>query len=197
MSLLMFNNHLGSLNAAYAVFSRVELTGKRGRTVLTTNMQNALDILISNRDRCGIKADNPYVFAYSHSDNYLRGSDCVRAASIKCLAVHPERLRSTKLRKHVATLCQVLNMKKNELDLLAQFMGHNIAVHREFYRLPNDTLQMAHIAKIFLLLENGSLGDQHGKSLKDITFDNCEFLALFGLKNHNINKSRQSIRVTY
>jgi hypothetical protein len=173
------------------VFTRIELIGKRGRTVpvlLTTNMQNAVDLLITNRERCGIKADNPYVFAYSRSDNYLRGSDCLRVASMNCLAVHPERLRSTKLRKHVATLCQVLNMKRHELDLLAQFMGHNIAVHREFYRLPNDTLQMAHIAKIFLLMENGTLADQHGKSLTDINFDDCKFMNLFALKTITSNK---------
>jgi len=54
------------------------------------------------------------------------------------------------LRKHVITISQVLNLKENELDidLLAQFMGHDIRVHREFYRLPLDVLQTAEVAKI-------------------------------------------------
>jgi len=54
------------------------------------------------------------------------------------------------LRKHVTTISQVLNLKENELDidLLAQFMGHDIRVHREFYRLPLDVLQTAEVAKI-------------------------------------------------
>jgi len=54
------------------------------------------------------------------------------------------------VRKHVTTISQVLNLKENELDidLLAQFTGHDIRVHREFYRLPLDVLQTAEVAKI-------------------------------------------------
>ena len=46
----------------------------------------------------------------------------------------PETLRSTKVRKHVVSVSQILNFKNNELDLLEKFMGHDIRIHRELYK---------------------------------------------------------------
>ena len=52
------------------------------------------------------------------------------------------------------------------MDILAQFMGHDIRVHRNFYRLPEDALQMATVSKI--LLEQENVFDFKGESLEDI-----------------------------
>ena len=123
------------------------------------------------RSAAAIRVDNQYVFAYSHSDNHLRGCDTLRQAANSCGAKNPSSLRSTIFRKHVATLSQVLNLKNNELDLLAQFMGHDVRVHREFYRLPNDVLQTSKLAKLFLLMDNGQLASQKGKSLDELLLD--------------------------
>lgn len=54
------------------------------------------------------------------------------------------------------------------MDILAQFMGHDIRVHRNFYRLPQDTLQMATVSKLLLALEEGNVGNFRGKSLEEI-----------------------------
>jgi len=47
-------------------------------------------------------------------------------------------------------MSQILNLKKNELDQLAQFMGHDIRIYREYYRLPNDVVQAAQVVKVLL-----------------------------------------------
>jgi vancomycin permeability regulator SanA len=47
---------------------------------------------------------------------------------------NPKALTSTKLRKHIATLSAVLNLKTTELDQLADFLGCNIAIHRQHYQ---------------------------------------------------------------
>lgn len=73
------------------------------------------------------------------------------------------------MRKHVATISQILNLKDNELDQLADFLGHDIRVHRDFYRLPEATTQVAKISKILLAMEKGRLPDLHGRSLDDIS----------------------------
>ena len=39
----------------------------------------------------------------------------------------PELLRSTGLRKQIATVSQTVNLRDNELDILAKFTGHNIS----------------------------------------------------------------------
>ena len=86
----------------------------------------------------------------------------------KSIAEHPEYVTSTKLRKHAATLSQLLCLKENELDVLANFMGHDIRVHREYYRLPENTLQTAKVAKILMLLERGQVNNLAGRNLEEI-----------------------------
>ncbi|XP_053389129.1 uncharacterized protein LOC128546010 [Mercenaria mercenaria] len=60
-------------------------------------------------------------------------------------------------------ISQMINLKENELDTFAGFLGHNIKVHREFDRLPEDTLQVAKISKILLEMERGNLHLFKGK----------------------------------
>ncbi|KAK1904664.1 DNA primase [Dissostichus eleginoides] len=58
-----------------------------------------------------------------------------------------------------------------ELDQLADFLGHNIEVHRKHYRLPEGTLQLAKISKVLLALEQGRIGEYKGKNLDEIHID--------------------------
>ncbi|XP_062421876.1 uncharacterized protein LOC119228025 isoform X2 [Pungitius pungitius] len=152
-------------------FSRIEIMGKRGRKVavlLTPSMVEALSLLTSKRMDCGVCATNVFLFAIPNSMSHYRGQDCLRVHASECGAKHPEYLRSTQLRKHVATLSQVLNLKNNELDQVADFLGHDIRVHRDFYRLPVPTTQLAKISKLLLSMEKGNLSTMQGKSLDEI-----------------------------
>ncbi len=149
---------------------RIEIVGKRDRLVpviLTTQMVEYIDILIESRPssiastylfaRPGVGATTPH-----------RCSDALRKFAHSCGATCPERLTSTKLRKHIATMCQLLNLKKNELDIIAKFMGHDIIVHRDFYRLSQETLQLAKVSKLLLAFEKGNIQEYRGKSLEEI-----------------------------
>lgn len=60
-----------------------------------------------------------------------------------------------------------MNLKENELDQLAKFMGHNIRAHREYYRLTENTLQLAKISKLLMAIELGT-EVYKGKSLDKI-----------------------------
>ncbi|XP_059184663.1 uncharacterized protein LOC131967738 isoform X2 [Centropristis striata] len=155
-------------------FSRIEIMGKRGRKVavlLTPRMVDALSLLTSQRTECGVCATNIFLFARPKSMTHYRGQDCLRVHASQCGAKHPEHLRSTQLRKHVATLSQVLNLKNNELDQVADFLGHDIRVHRDFYRLPVPTTQLAKISKLLLSMEKGHLSSMQGKSLDEIEIE--------------------------
>ena len=133
-------------------------------------MKRWVDLLVKYRKQVGIDERNKYVFARGScgSLNHIRGSDCLRAFSEDCGATEPRLLRSTKLRKQIATLSQVLNLKDNEIDLLANFLGHDIRVHREFYRLPEHTLQVAKVSKLLFSLENGQFKEQCGRTMSEI-----------------------------
>lgn len=89
----------------------------------------------------------------------------------ECGAKDPEVLTSTKLRKHIATLSQVLNLQANETDRLADFLGHDIRVHRQYYRLPQGTIQLAKMSKVLLAVENGTLSQYKGQALDNIEID--------------------------
>ncbi|KAJ8389499.1 hypothetical protein AAFF_G00118890, partial [Aldrovandia affinis] len=67
-------------------------------------------------------------------------------------------------------------MTNTEMDQLASFLGHDIRVHREFYRLPEKTLQLAKVSKLLLALEQGRVAEFHGKTLDEIEIDPDEKL---------------------
>ncbi|KAK0140187.1 hypothetical protein N1851_022885 [Merluccius polli] len=152
-------------------FERVELKGKRDRKVavlLTPEMVNALNIMIEKRKECGVPDENEYLFAVPSCLTCYRGHQCLRQLADECGAKMPEYVRSTQLRKDIATTSQILNLKSNELDQLADFMGHDISVHRQFYRLSEPTIQSAKISKLLLALEKGKMHELKGKSLDEI-----------------------------
>ena len=150
---------------------RVEIIGKKGRIVpvlLTKNMSHWLQVLVQNRNRAMVSEENQFLFAtpcYAGL-GHIRGTDVLRVWSSKIDAQMPELLRSTNLRKQIATVSQVANLQDNELDLLARFLGHDIRVHRNFYRLPDETLQVARISKLLIACSEG--GDIAGKKLSEI-----------------------------
>nr|XP_033961125.1 uncharacterized protein LOC117462878 [Pseudochaenichthys georgianus] len=155
-------------------FSRIVIRGKRGRPVpilLTPKMLCALELLVKYRENCGVLKDNEYMFARPTALTHFCGSDCIRGFAKTCGAKCPKSLTSTRLRKHAATLSTVLNMTDTEMDQLANFLGHDIRIPREFYRLPEKTLQLAKISKVLMALEQGRLAEFHGKNWDEITID--------------------------
>lgn len=131
----------------------------------------ALELLVKQRDACGVLKDNKYFFARPEALTHFRGSDCLSDFANACGAKCPKSLTSTRLRKHAATLSTVLNMTDSEMDQLANFLGHDIRIHREFYRLPEKTLQLAKISKVLMALEQGRMSEFHGKNLDEIVIN--------------------------
>jgi len=113
--------------------------------LLTPVLQNSIDVLLKWRKEAGVHPDNQYVFARPNFDsrNPIRSSDAIRRFANETYLSAPENVTSTKLRKHVATVSQILNLEKNDLEVIASFMGHAIEVHRSFYHLPQETIQIA------------------------------------------------------
>lgn len=77
---------------------------------------------------------------------YLR-CDQMRKFAYECGAEHPERLRGTLLRKHIATNCHKLKLTEHEVSELANFMGHKKDIHKQFYRLPQKKADSLNISK--------------------------------------------------
>ncbi|XP_043094725.1 uncharacterized protein rnf214 isoform X2 [Puntigrus tetrazona] len=155
-------------------FSRIITMGKCGQPVpilLTPKMLCSLELLVKQREPCGVLKDNGYMFARPEAMTHLRGSDCLRGFAKACGAKCPKSLTSTRLRKHAAILSTVLNLTEMQMDQLANFLGHVIKIHCELFRVPEKTLQLAKICKILMALEQGRLAEFHGKSLDEIVID--------------------------
>lgn len=123
-----------------------------------------------------ISDDNPYLFALPHSKTSLYGYKVLQKHAMKCGAENPKAITCTKLRKHLAMLCQLLNMNASDMEQLTKFMGHTMGVHYNSYRLPDGTYQTAKVSKLLLLMEKGEAGKYKGKSLDDIELDLKEAL---------------------
>ncbi|XP_051809978.1 uncharacterized protein LOC127535650 [Acanthochromis polyacanthus] len=150
--------------------TRLVTRGKRGRKVpilLLERTKASLDFLIEKRREVGILEENPFLFARLGTTTNLRGCDCLRKYAEESKAKNPELLRSTKLRKHVATLCQLLDLNNQELEQVARFMGHDIRVHCEYYRQTDKTFQVAKIGKLLFAMEHGAQSLK-GKSLQTL-----------------------------
>ena len=157
-------------------YKRVEIRGKRGRKVpmiVDKELEAAIKKIVELREAVGVNPNNKYVFAVPTlgSLQFFRGNDALRKHVRMCQLECPEAITSTKLRKHIATLSQLLNLKDRELEMLAAFLGHDIKVHREYYRLPEDTLQIAKCGKLLMLMDKGNINDFAGKTLDEIEID--------------------------
>ena len=150
--------------------THVTIRGKRGIGVpvlLSSALLETLEMLVASRAEVGISPDNPYVFTSGVDATAapLRGSDCVRVFAKKAGAAN---ISATSYRKHAATMLQLLQLSDTEMDVVARFMGHDIRIHRSYYRLPERTLYAAKVSKILLAMERG-MGEFAGQGLNDLS----------------------------
>ncbi|XP_022095877.1 uncharacterized protein LOC110982047 isoform X2 [Acanthaster planci] len=155
------------------MFRVVEIVGKRGRTVPVLPSNEAVawfNALVAKRHEAGVAQDNNFLFTrFCYGGRgHIRGSDCLRAHADKASLDNASSIRSIKFRKHVATASQIPALKEHQLETLANFMGHDLRVHREYYQLPDTVQRVTKLSKPFLSLERGNLPSQQGKSLDDL-----------------------------
>lgn len=177
----------------------VEIRGKRGRKVpviLTPDVKASIDLLLKTRQKVEIPASNPYLFPVTSrgSDKHMRAWDCMQKFATECNPplTNPSSMTSTRLRKYIATICQVLSLKETEVDWLARHLGHDIRVHRDFYRLHESTIEIAKVSKLLLTVDKGQTSKWAGKALADINIDGKMFTniiihnTLCGKINHSM-----------
>ncbi|KAK3724615.1 hypothetical protein QZH41_011044 [Actinostola sp. cb2023] len=80
-------------------------------------------------------------------------------------------------RKYIATVSQTAALTEVDVDWLARHLGHDVRVHREFYRLHESTAELAKVSKLLLAVDNGNLESLKGKTLAELNVDGtyCAF----------------------
>lgn len=157
-------------------FIRINILSKTAQNVavlLTSELVNAMTLLVSKREACGVHQDNPFLFAKpnSSSASHFHGANSIRAFSSLCRAKNPEHFMSVNLHKHIARVFQFLNLENDELGHLAKLLGHDIRADRDYYRLPEAAVELAKVAKLLLAMEKGSLERFKGNSMEEIEIE--------------------------
>ena len=132
-------------------------------------MNESISLLNKTRKDLGIPVENQYVFArpsrQSQQCIWAWDSLCKFALECEPPLANPDNITSTKLRKYIATVSQILSLKETEVDWLARHLGHDIRVHRDFYRLHESTIEIAKVSKLLLTVDQGKISQWAGKKL--------------------------------
>uniref|UniRef100_A0A8W8MIH0 PWWP domain-containing protein n=1 Tax=Magallana gigas TaxID=29159 RepID=A0A8W8MIH0_MAGGI len=154
----------------------VEIRGKNGTRVpviCPKEVIPAMNYLASKeiRKKAGIRDGNPFLFANTAED-VVRAGLALEELRTECRSLKfPDRIYATNLRKYCATIAQVIGLKDHELKYLCRHMGHTMEVHELHYRSTSGLIERLEIAKLMVMQECNVVGKFHGKSLKDITFE--------------------------
>jgi hypothetical protein len=79
-----------------------------------------LEWFVARRKEAGVLEDNKYLFGVPSRCCCIDASVVWREFSVKCGATQPHLLRTTLLRKQVATMARLLAMNDNELKMIAK-----------------------------------------------------------------------------
>ncbi|KAF5278702.1 hypothetical protein FQR65_LT15590 [Abscondita terminalis] len=152
-------------------FKRIITVEKGSRSVpilFSKHVQQCMDTLLAVRYKF-VPEENSFLFALPGSSaKWVDGSSILRKYAVYCGAKNPGTLTSSRLRKQIATVLQILNLNDTEMEQLATFMGHTRKTHEDFYRLPEELYQTGKIAKLLLVMERGVASENQGKTLDEI-----------------------------
>lgn len=91
----------------------VQVVGKRIRSVpilLLDDVLPAMEALLERRNVCGIPDTNTYFFALPMNSGHLYFFPTLQRIAKEAQLNRPELVTSTRLRKHVATMAQVVHI---------------------------------------------------------------------------------------
>ena len=84
---------------------------------------------------------------------------------------------------------KLLQLNDEQLEYLCNHMGHDVKVHRHFYRLHDNALEVSKVAKLLLAVDGGQIHHIAGKDLDTITLDGNKNIVLLTSTNFYILRS--------
>ncbi|KAK4875861.1 hypothetical protein RN001_012283 [Aquatica leii] len=149
-------------------YSRFVIRGKRGRGVpvlLSPIMRKHFDFVITVRDQ--FVQGNDYIF-HTKGKGFIDGTKTLHKYVEKCGVTRAKSITATLLRKHLATITQLLHFSNNDMEQLSKFMGHTLKTHCNVYRMSDNIYQTAKVSKLLLLMMEGGAENFKGKQLEEI-----------------------------
>ncbi|KAK4882271.1 hypothetical protein RN001_005590 [Aquatica leii] len=159
-------------------FKRVITGGKGSKPVailFPKDTQKYINVMLNVRSKY-VPQTNEYLFANPGTENrWLSGYHTLKKLASESGVENKNLFTSTRLRKQIATVLQVMNITDSEMEQFAAFMGHTKKTHETYYRLPQDVYQTAKVSKLLLAINMGKGALYKGKTLDEIEFsDNLD-----------------------
>lgn len=150
----------------------VETQGKQNKrcpVLLTETMVVALDCLMKHREMCGISSCNPFMFAsITSEDHHIDPWTPMNKLAKEAGCEQPNLISSSRLRKYLATVCQILDLEDHELEWVSRHFAHNINTHKQHYCQHDATVEIAKVGSLMMAADEGQLRRYAGKKLSDI-----------------------------
>ena len=93
-------------------------------------------------------------------------------------------------------------MNETEMGWLARHLGHDIHVHKHFYRLPDTTLELAVVRNLLMAVDEGRAHLFKGKNPPDIklvgkknSLKDCQHILGNGQKSNNKQSSSKVLNL--
>ncbi|KAJ8948807.1 hypothetical protein NQ314_008342 [Rhamnusium bicolor] len=101
----------------------------------------------------------------------IYGYKIIKKYANSCGANNPDTITATKLRKHLATLTQVLNMSENDIEQLLTFMGHTVGVHHidPEIDIDEDNDDKEHLPQEVVSTSSTVIGEVEGTTRLNVT----------------------------
>ncbi|XP_066927736.1 uncharacterized protein [Clytia hemisphaerica] len=138
----------------------IYVKGKKKRKVpilITPEVDGAIKVLIDNRKSVGVSNQNKHLFPRPSrkSKSHVRPWEVVHECAIDAELVKPNLITSTKIRKHLATVLQLMVLNTAELKWVTDHLGHSEAVHNAWYRQEASTVELTKVARILIAKDKG------------------------------------------
>lgn len=139
-------NSLGSVSVQ-------DETGTKKTILLTEDMVECIDLLISKRDVALISPGNRDVFTlalFNFQGNPITASDCLKEFSSSCGLVFHNLVVCPMLSRALATAVQLTCLLRENSELVSNYFGDHGKEYKENMTLKKETLQILHLMKPLL-----------------------------------------------
>ena len=123
-------------------------------------MKKAVDCLLACRKDAGVSDDNNLLFARPFCSSSHDGTKIIDEIKSKYKLKKPQHFTATGLRHHAATVSQLTERDDTYTENLANFLGHDLAVHKQNYKIPLALIQKGQVGhKLLQMTVNNNQSD--------------------------------------
>ncbi|XP_063932299.1 uncharacterized protein LOC135144250 isoform X2 [Zophobas morio] len=159
-----------------------------------------LDYVHDHREDAGVSNDNPYLFGIPgmmSGERFKILETCTLMRKYTKLAhlQHPETIRTTLLRKHLATQVSAMNLEDAKQKTVMDFMDDQEQTHKKYYRqeiVTQDLMLHENLTTKIAVDENKQPGVSHEKSCSSEMSQTLKHVSSTKVTNANLNIINES-----